>query len=220
VPFALWLSVAFAAVAVIAMGSIWVLARVGGARDQRALVESLDESYLRQVVESLEASYAANQSWVGVVPLVADLVPMMPRRPVQLAVPGIPGPPGPLRPRRLVLRDVVGRVVADVSTEMPGRGPAPVRPIAGLRFEGREVGMLLATMPGANPALLSAPPDEYLDRGVDSGTNLTRVLAGGAVIGGLAAIVVGGAVLRPLATGVATLHAGLHGWPVATLAHA
>ncbi len=208
VPFALWLGVAFAAVSLIAIGSIWVLARVGGARDQRALVESQDESYLRQVVESLEASYAANRSWVGVAPLVADLVPMMPRRPAQVTVPGIPGPPSPLRPRRLVVRDVVGRVVADASAEMPGREPAPVRPIVGLRYEGREVGMLLATMPVVDPARLAAPPDEYLDRGVDPGTNLARALAGGAVIGGLAAIVVGGAVLRPLAKGVATLRAG------------
>ena len=211
VSFALWLGFAFVAVTTVAMGSVWVLAGVGAARDQRALVELQDEAYLRQVIGLLEGSYAANRSWVGAPALVGDLVALMPRRQVLQALPPVNGSPtSPLqpRPRRLVVRDANGRVVADSSTDSPGRDPAPVRPIAPLRVDGRDVGTLLATMPVIDIARLQAPPEDVATSAVSPGENLARALAGGAAIGGLAAIVIGAAVLRPLAMGVEALRRG------------
>ena len=211
VSFALWLGFAFVAVTSVAMGSVWVLASVGAARDQRALVESQDEAYLRQVIGSLEGSYATNRSWAGAQILAGDLVMLMPRRQV------IPGPPSAARstltallprPRRLVIRDMSGKVVADASTDSPGREPAPVRPIAPLRFEGRDVGTLSATMPVVDLARLEAPPDDGASGPVNPNENLVRALVGGATIGGIAAIVIGAAVLRPLAMGIEALRRG------------
>ena len=214
VSFALWMGFAFAAVTIVAIGAVWVLARVGAARDQRALLESQDEAYLRQVVGTLEASYTANRSWAGAPALVRDLVGLMPRRqalpglPTGVRVPGttafLGGPP----PRRLVVRDVTGHVVADSSPDPAGRDPTPVRPMVALRFEGREVGTLLATMPVIDPARLEAPPDEGPSVAFNPEANLARALAGGAAIGGLAAIVIGAAVLRPLVMGIEALRRG------------
>jgi two-component system OmpR family sensor kinase len=214
VSFALWMGFAFAAVTIVAIGAVWVLADVGAASDQKALQESQDEAYLRQVVGTLEASYTANQSWVGAPALVRDLVGLMPRRqslpglPAGVRVPGaaslLGGPP----PRRLVVRDLTGHIVADSSPAPTGRDPTPVRPMVRLRFEGREVGTLLATMPAIDPARLEAQPDEGPSASVSPGTNLARALAGGAAIGGLAAIVIGAAVLRPLVMGINALQRG------------
>jgi signal transduction histidine kinase len=214
VSFALWLGLAFAAVTIVAIGSVWILASAGGARDQRALMESQDEVYLRQVVESLEASYAANRSWVGAPAVVGELVGLMPRRqstpalPPNVRIPPVAGMGPQPPPRRLVVRDLAGRTVADSTADRVGRDPPPVRPMVALRYQGRDVGALLATMPAIDPARLAAPPLETESLDFYPGVNLARALAGGATIGGLAAIIIGAAVLRPLAKGVEALRHG------------
>ncbi|MEI8219752.1 MAG: HAMP domain-containing sensor histidine kinase [bacterium] len=196
--FALWLAIGFAAVTVVSISSVGMLASLGGRETQLALDETREVSYLRQVSAMVQMTYGIGPSWERVEPVLVDLTSAM------------PGPMG--RSRRLQVRDVSGRIVADATDAPPGREPPPVRRLLSLRYQGEVVGSLFGTMPALSPDQLiqleSAPVAMTGPMPIDPQTNMNRALLGGAGLGAFAALLVGAIFMHPLTTGVSALRAG------------
>lgn len=196
--FALWLAIGFAAVTVVSISSVGVLASLGGRNTQLVLEETRNVTYLRQVSAMVQLTYGVGSSWERVEPLLLDLTSSM------------PGPVG--RARRLQVRDMDGRIVADATDASLGREPPPVRRLLSLRYQGEAVGALFGTMPALTPGQLAqlerAPFVMTGPMPIDPETNMNRALLGGAGLGAFAALLVGAIFMHPLTTGVSALRTG------------
>lgn len=159
VPQSLWfkLTIAFAVVAVVAVGTVAVLANLAMTREmERYLVESG-----RARAERLQGIfldyYEERGGWAGVEHHPAFRLPQLP--PLQ------PGQPKPLPPDRVILTDSEGRVLADsFRHELRGKhiAPADLERAVPVEVESQVVGYVLVDPPPAIAQKWPPLAEQYL----------------------------------------------------------